>query len=123
MTSIRDAIAVLHAALATVEALDGGVTEDPGSVVWGTATAMIAPPSVTWGSFGGSEPTEASVIVHLVVPFDEYATGRLYDLVEPMVAAIEGNSLFTVSSASPGLLQTGGNTQLPTYAITVDVGL
>lgn len=122
MTSVQDAAAALRAALETVEALDKRVTEDPGQAVTGTSLAVIAPPVVSWGSFGGSEPTDATFVVHLVVPFDQYATARLYQLVEPIVSAIEASPLFSVASASPGLLQQGG-AQLPTYAITVDVGL
>ncbi|MEV6646050.1 hypothetical protein [Amycolatopsis sp. NPDC051371] len=119
MTSIQDAAAALVAALSIVDKLR--VYQDPGATVQGVG-AIIGPPSVTWGSYGSSVPTEASFVVHLVVPFDQYATARLYELVEPVVAAIEADPLFTVASASPGLLPQGG-TQLPTYALTVDVGL
>lgn len=123
MTSIQDAAAALRAALETVEALDKRVTEDPGQAVTGASLAVIAPPIVSWDSFGrGAGPTAATFVVHLAVPFDQYATERLYQLVEPVVAAIESDPLFSVVSASPGLLQQGGS-QLPTYAITVDVGL
>ncbi|WP_329069009.1 hypothetical protein [Amycolatopsis sp. NBC_01480] len=118
-TSMQAAAAALDTALSTVDGLR--VYQDPGATVQGTG-AVITPPTVTWGSYGGSAPTEASFVVHLVVPFDQYATARLYELVEPVVAAIEGDALFAVAAASPGLLQQGG-TQLPTYAITVDVGL
>ncbi|MEV6879113.1 hypothetical protein [Amycolatopsis sp. NPDC051128] len=122
MTQIEDAAAALKAALATVEQLDGRIYENPGATVTGVS-AVVTPPTLEWGSFGrGAGPTEATFVVHLVVPFDEYATDRLYPLVEPMRDAIEADPLFTVASASPGLLQQGG-TQLPTYAFTVDVGL
>ncbi|MBB4689824.1 hypothetical protein [Amycolatopsis jiangsuensis] len=121
MSSITDAVAALHTVLDSVAELDKRVYEDPGQSVTGVG-AVITPPTVSWGGFGGPEPSEATFVVHLVVPFDQYATARLYQLVEPVVAAIEGDPLFAVSSASPGLLQQGG-TQLPTYAITVDVGL
>ncbi|MFI6308488.1 hypothetical protein ACIBCH_41900 [Amycolatopsis thailandensis] len=121
MTRVQDAIAALKAALVTVEALDSQVHEDLGATVQGVGV-VIAPPSVAWDSFGRCGPTEATFVVHLVVPFDEYATTRLYELVEPIVTAIETDPLFTVASASPGLLKQGG-TDLPTYAITVDVGL
>lgn len=120
-TRIQDAVAALKAALLTVEELDQQVYEDPVALVTGVG-AVITPPSVTWGSYGGSTPTEATIVVHIVVPFDEYATARLYELVEPIVAAIEADPLFAVASASPGLLPQGG-TQLPTYALTVDMGL
>lgn len=121
MTSIQDAVAALRAALETVAALDKRIIEDPGKAVTGIS-AVITPPIVSWGSFGGSEPSEATFVVHLVVPSDQYATARLYELVEPVVAAIESAPLFAVPSASPGLLRQGG-TDLPTYAISVDVGL
>ncbi|MEV6879549.1 hypothetical protein [Amycolatopsis sp. NPDC051128] len=120
-TRIQDAVAALKAALVTVGQLDGQVYEDPGATVLGVG-AVITPPTLTWGTFGGSAPTDATFVVHLVVPFDEYATTRLFELVEPVVDAIEADPLFAVASASPGLLQQGG-TQLPTYALTVDVGL
>lgn len=120
-TRMQDAVAALKAALVTVEQLEGQVYEDPGITVPGVG-AVITPPSLTWGTYGGSAPTDATFVVHLVVPFDEYATTRLFELVEPAVAAIETNPLFAVVSASPGLLQQGG-AQLPTYALTVDVGL
>lgn len=118
MTSVREAVDGLQTALETVP--DLGVYQDPGATVQGTG-AVITPPSVVWGAYR-SEPTEATFIVHLVVPFDEYATARLYDLVEPVQAAIEADPMFAVTSATPGLLQQGG-TQLPTYALTVEVGL
>jgi len=122
MSQIEDAIAALKAALANVEQLDGRIYEDLGFTVTGVS-AIITPPTLTWGSFGrGDGPTEATFVVHLAVPFDEYATARLYPLVEPMRDAIEADPLFTVASASPALLQQGG-AQLPTYALTVDVGL
>ncbi|NBH01940.1 hypothetical protein [Amycolatopsis sp. SID8362] len=121
-TQIQDAVAALKAALEAVGQLDGRVYENPAATVTGVG-AVIAPPTVEWGSYGhDAGPTEAAFVVHLVVPFDEYATTRLYELVEPMREAIEGDPLFSVTSASPGLLQQGG-TQLPTYALTVDVGL
>jgi hypothetical protein len=121
MTSIQDAVAALKTALLTVDALDKRVYEDPGTTVTGVGV-VITPPTVAWDSFGQSTPTEATFVVHLVVPFDQYATARLYELVEPVRNAIEADPLFAVASASPGLLQQGG-TQLPTYALTVDVGL
>ncbi|MEU8636788.1 hypothetical protein AB0C38_31845 [Amycolatopsis sp. NPDC048633] len=120
-TRMQDAVTALKAALKTVEQLDGRVYEDPGATV-SSVGAVITPPTVAWDSFARSAPTEATFVVHLVVPLDEYATARLYDLVEPVVDAIEADPLFAVASASPGLLQQGG-TQLPTYALTVDVGL
>ncbi|GAB3154253.1 hypothetical protein GCM10027258_57850 [Amycolatopsis stemonae] len=120
-TRMQDAVAALKAALVTVEQLDKRVYEDPSATVPGIS-AVITPPTLTWGAYGGSAPTDATFVVHLVVPFDEYATARLFELVEPVVTAIEADPLFAVVSASPGLLQQGG-TQLPTYALTVDVGL
>lgn len=119
MTNIREAADALETALKTVPGIR--VYQDPGATVQGTTSAVIAPPSVVWGAFR-AEPTEATFIVHLVVPFDQYATARLYDLVEPAVAAIENDPAFAVTSASPGLLQQGGS-QLPTYALTVEASL
>jgi hypothetical protein len=121
-TRIQDAVAALKTALVTVEQLDKRVYEDPSATVIGVG-ALLGPPTVEWGSYGqGAPPTAATFVVHLAVPFDQYATARLYELVEPVVTAIEANPLFTVASASPALIQQGG-TQLPTYALTVDVGL
>ncbi|GAB3372553.1 hypothetical protein [Amycolatopsis echigonensis] len=122
MTKVQDAVARLKAALSTVAALDGRVYDDPGATAGGPAAAVISPPSVEWAGFCGGEPSSASFVVHLVVPFDQYSTARLFELVEPVVKSIADGTPFVVSSASPGLLQQGG-TQLPTYAITVDVGL
>ncbi|MBN9739546.1 hypothetical protein DMP23_00240 [Amycolatopsis sp. A1MSW2902] len=122
MTTVPEAVAALRTVLETVASLGKRIHEDPGASVQGEASAVITPPVLEWGGFGGSAPSEATFVVHLVVPFDQYATARLYKLVEPVVAAIEGDPLFAVSSASPALLQMGGS-QLPTYAITVDVGL
>ncbi|WIY05458.1 hypothetical protein QRX60_17005 [Amycolatopsis mongoliensis] len=119
-TSMQDAVAALETALAAMNKLR--VYQDPGATVQGIG-AVITPPTVAWDSFGrGCGPTEATFVVHLVVPFDQYATARLYELVEPVRDAIEANPLFAVVSASPGLLRQGG-ADLPTYALTVDVGL
>lgn len=119
MSLIREAADALEVALKTVPGLR--VYTDPGAAVTGTQGVIIAPPIVSWGAYR-KEPTECTFIVHLVVPFDQYATSRLYDLVEPVQVAIELVPDFAVTDASPGMLPQGGS-QLPTYALTVEVGL
>jgi hypothetical protein len=117
---VRDAADLLDTALKTIPGLR--VYQDPGATVQGTTGAIIAPPIVEWQAFR-REPTGCTFVVHLVVPFDQYAVGRLYDLVEPVAEAIENSDpAFAVTNAAPGLIQQGG-TQLPTYALTVEVGL
>ncbi|MFI5607775.1 hypothetical protein [Amycolatopsis sp. NPDC051903] len=118
MTVLQDAVAGLKEVLETIP--DLVVYLDPGASVQGLG-AVITPPILSWESFC-EDPTEATFVVHLVVPFDEYATFRLYELLEPVVTAIQSDPRFSVSSASPGLLQSGG-AQLPTYAISVDTAL
>lgn len=119
MSFVREAAELLETALKTIPNL--WVTQDPSAAVQGTTGAVIAPPVVDWQAFC-REPTGCTFIVHLIVPFDQYATARLYDLVEPVAEAIEASDpAFAVTNAAPGLLPQGGS-QLPTYALTVEVG-
>ncbi|MGW3992220.1 hypothetical protein ACWEF6_01915 [Amycolatopsis sp. NPDC004772] len=119
MSLVREAADLLEMTLKAIPNL--WVSQDPTAVVQGTTGAVIAPPTVDWLAFC-REPTGCTFTVHLVVPFDQYATGRLYDLVEPVAEAIENaDPAFVVTNAAPGLLQQGGS-QLPTYALTVEVG-
>jgi hypothetical protein len=109
----------LVSVLRTVEGLR--VTSDPAAVATGP-TAVVGPPALTWESYC-VEPTGAVWVVHLVVDATERTVENLWRLVTEVAAAVDERFLAgSVIRADPGTWSAGG-TDLPSYAIQVDVVL
>lgn len=115
MSAIRDAATELAKALKLVPGahvhVDAGVqpSEFPALVV--------GPPSLSYTN-GLPSPTEARFTVLAVVQADEFAAGRMWDLIADVSAAIDEYTVAVVMSANP----VEGN-GLPAYDIQVDFPL
>lgn len=115
VTAATDAIA---AALSGVTGVRyhrqlGGLVDPPATV--------LPVPRLTWNG-PGSEPTEATWTVGLIVDRDGREAERLESLLPLVVAALEDLDDVVVISADPGSYPAGG-AELPAYLITVEVAL
>lgn len=117
--SIDDAVEQLRAALRTVPKLK--VRSNVGEVLDPPA-AVVGPPRLTPDAYG-PELTTATFIVGLVVPDDERALPRLYDLIPLVTTALHNESSAVVVSADPGTWPAGGGLELPAYLIEVEMSL
>lgn len=81
--------------------------------------AVVGPPSVEFGSYGGAAPTSMTFTVNIAVAMDSRALGKLWHFVTHATAAVEQNTDSVVTAATPGILPVGGS-DLPSYQLTVD---
>jgi hypothetical protein len=118
MSAIAEAAATILAALKGIEGVnatsDVGKTLDPPSLVLG-------PPALVWqGVCAG--PTSARWLVYVVVPADERALERLWELVPVVAAALDAMPDVSVIRADPGAYVNGSG-ELPCYEIQIEVSL
>lgn len=115
---VRAAAEALEAALREVADVrvfrDAGANVDPPAVILGA-------PALTWEGVC-LEPTEARFMVHVVVKANERALETLWELIPLVSEALDGVSDASVRRADPGTYPSGGS-ELPAYAIQVDVAL
>jgi hypothetical protein len=91
----------------------GGAVDPPATV--------LPPPRLVWGRMG-SEPTEATFTVGLIVDRTDRVIEQLEALLQPVVTALENVDDVVVTSADLGSYPAGG-VDLPAYLITVEVAL
>jgi hypothetical protein len=118
MSAIADAAAALAEALKGVP--DLRVYTDPGATVDPPA-AIVGPPQLSWEGVC-EDPTSARFLVWVVVPADDRAVERLWELVPLAAAALQTVTDATVTVALPGRWP-GGGSDLPAYEITTEVAL
>lgn len=83
---------------------------------------VLPPPALTW-SYGGSDPSDASWTVALVVGRHDRAVEQLLSLLPRVVEAVDGlDGRVVVKDARPGTYPAGG-LELPAYLISIDVCL
>lgn len=115
MNAIADAATALKTA---VDAVDGIVATIADGASVTRTTAIVGPPALTFEAYC-PEPTSARFLVAVVVvPADERALARLWELVPAVAAAIEGVTDASVIRADPGNWR-----DLPSYEIQVEVSL
>ncbi|MFI6759365.1 hypothetical protein ACIBF5_09515 [Micromonospora sp. NPDC050417] len=117
MNAVTKAAADLLTALGTVP--DVVAYGDPGESVRPPAT-VLGPPALTWESLSAS-PTSARWLVYIVVPAEERALDRLWELVPLVAAAIDQLPDAVVIRADPGAFLSGA--ELPCYELTIEVAL
>lgn len=116
MTAIADGAGMLVTALTGVS---GQVYTDLGASV-NPPCIMLGPPALEWeGVCVG--PTSARWLVYVIVPADERAMERLWELVEPVADAIDGTPAVVIR-ADPGVYA-AGTQDLPCYEFQVEVSL
>lgn len=119
MTAVMAQAERLREALRTVEGVR--VYEDPAATVRPPG-AFVGPPRLQWET-GCPEPTSATFVVIVMVAMDKRALERLMQLVPQVAEAIdELLAEAAVMRAEPSVFNSGG-TDLPSYEITVEVGL
>ena len=116
--SVSAATDAIGAALSSVTGVRfyrqlGGSVDPPATV--------LPPPRVVWGRLG-SEPTEATFTVGLIVDRTDRVVEQLEALLQPVVSALEDVGDVVVTSADLGSYPAGG-VELPAYLITVEVAL
>lgn len=118
MSVVADAAKALGAALAVLDGVR--VYVDPAAAVDPPAVA-VGPPALTFETFS-EDPTNATFVVFVVVPLDERALERLWELVPAARAAITSGTPAACGTASPSVFNSGGR-DLPAYELTVDYPL
>lgn len=118
MSVIEDTAAALRGALKTVNGIR--VYEDPGAVSDPPA-AVVGPPTLRWEG-PCAEPSSATFTVYLIAKADGRAMPRLYELIPKVAVAIDSVTDAVITTAQPGFFSAGGS-ELPTYELTVSVGL
>jgi hypothetical protein len=118
MSAVSDVSGTILAALEGVGGVnataDVGKTLDPPSLVLG-------PPALMWQGVC-SGPTSARWLVYAVVPADERALERLWELVPAVADALDALPDVSVIRADPGAYVNGG-VELPCYEIQIEVSL
>ena len=120
MSAIDDAAAALTAALRAVDGVRHYAEPDAAAAVDPPAT-VLGWPALTWEALPYA-PTSGRWLVYLVVPVNDRAQSRLFELVPIVTAAIDNVTNAVVIRADPGAFDAGG-TPLPCYEIQVDVSL
>jgi hypothetical protein len=118
MSIVSDAAARLAEALRAVEGVrlyELGENVDPPALVVGM-------PRMTFGTYSPGQITGATFPVFLVVAMNDRAQQRLWELAEPVAAAIESVVDATITSCEPALYLAGA-TELPSYTFTVEMSL
>lgn len=118
MSIVSAAADRLSTALKTVEGVrlyDLGANLDPPALVLGM-------PRLTFGAYCPGQITGATFPVFLVVAMDDRAQLRLWELAEPVAAAIESVVDAAISGSDPGLYL-AGQSELPSYTFTVEMSL
>lgn len=116
--SVTAVVAELKAALKAADIR----AHDELSEMFSPPAAVIGPPTLTWDT-PGSFPRMATFQVALVVRESDRAAEKLYEMVPAAVEAIETHTVdAVVTTAAPGLFQSGA-VDLPSYSLTVEVGL
>lgn len=116
MTTVPEAVDALKTALKTVEGIK--VYTDPAETVDPPA-ALVGPPRLDWEGYG---PVAAATFpVFVIVPLDDRALQRLWELVPAVQAALETTDA-TARTASPIVFNSGGQ-DLPAYEITTEYPL
>lgn len=110
MSVLSDATRALAAAVSAVPTVRGYAELSPDA---DPPAVVVGPPRLTFEGFG-NDPSAVEFIAYLVVPRDDRAIERLYDLLPQVVAAINSTDDFTVTSAEPG-----GFNELPAYELTI----
>lgn len=115
---IAEAAAILADAARDVPGVriytDPGANTDPPAVV-------VGPPVLAWEA-QCLDPSSARFTVYLMVPADERAMERLWDLVPQLADQFDRLADAAVTGAVPFIFNAAG-VDLPAYAITVEVGL
>jgi hypothetical protein len=119
MNAIEQAIEALYEALSGIDGLRVvrgiGVRLDP-------PAAVVGPPQLVWEGMG-SEPTDATFAVPVVVANTEYAMADLMVWAPLVAAAVDQVQDMVVRRAEPGSWPAGSGSDLPAYLITVEVAL
>lgn len=119
VNTVGDAADLISAALSEIDGvrhyrLRGGAVSPPATI--------LAPPTLTWGAFG-SDPTDASWVVAVVVADTERADEQLWALLPAVHVALDGlNGRISVGTARPDSYPSGG-TNLPAYVFDLAVSL
>lgn len=116
--SVTEATDAIGAALSSVTGVRyyrqlGGSLDPPATV--------LPPPRLSWGGMG-SEPTEATWTVGLIVDRTGREAEQLEALLQPVVDALENLHDVVVTTADLGSYPAGG-VELPAYLITIEVAL
>src|SRR5205807_407367 len=118
MSIVSDAAEVLIEALRTVDGVryhDLGASIDPPALVLGM-------PKLALDAQCPGQLTVATFPIFLVVAMDDRAQLRLWELAEPVAAAIESVTGAAITSADPDIYVAGAQ-QLPCYAFTTEMSL
>lgn len=119
MRTVRDRVEDLEAAIASVP--DMRAYRDTAANVELPA-AVIGPPLLTWEGVCTGPPSSARFLVYVIVPLDEWAMDRLWELVPMVGKAIESQTDAVAVTALPGVYNAGG-VDLPAYELTVEVSV
>lgn len=118
MSLVSDAAQRLSATLKTVEGVrlyDLGATVDPPAL-------LIGMPRLTFSTYCPGQITGATFPVFLVVAMNDRAQTRLWELAEPVAAAVESTVDAVISGCDPDMY-VDGTIELPSYTFTVEMSL
>jgi len=82
---------------------------------------LVSPPTLDWEAYA-SQPTTATVQVFLVVSQNDRALPQMLKYIEPVSDALDSVTNAVVQTAIPTIFQ-AGNSDLPCYAISVEISL
>jgi hypothetical protein len=116
-TVIADAAGEISEALDAIPDLPTHI--DPGANIQPPAT-VLGPPALRWET-GLIGPTSARFLIYVIVPADDRAVERLWELVVTVADAIDATSA-VVLTADPATYVVG-TTSLPCYELVVEVPL
>jgi len=117
MIDLQSVIDEITAVLRTVDGVrfyDYGDNIDPPAV-------LVSPPTIDWEGYA-SQPTTATIQVFLVVGQTDRALPQLLKYLPLVSEALDGVENAVVRTANPTIFQ-AGNTDLPCYAISVEISL
>lgn len=118
--SISAKRAEIEAALRNVSYRQYSVAPDVGPGV-SPPGAVIGAPSLRWTT-AGPDPDEATWPVYVIVPADDRAAQRLWELIPLVTAALDQVENAQVTQAVPTTYPTSGG-ELPAYQVDVEVNL
>lgn len=118
MNSVEEALETLWAALETVEGVR--LYRDPAAVV-DPPGSTVGPPTIQRRA-RGTDPTDATFTVALIVAKTPRAMLELIRLQQSIADAVDGLPQVSVGDAAPGTWSSGGM-DLPAYLIPVEYAL
>jgi hypothetical protein len=115
-----DLQAVLDEITSTLKTVEGVRFYDEGDNIDPPAV-LVSPPTLDWEGYC-PQPTSATIQVFLVVGQNDRALPQMLKYISPVSDALDGVTDAVVRTAIPTIFRVG-STDLPCYAISVEISL